>query len=122
MAYNFVAPERDQLYLLPPSLTDWLPEDHLAWFVLDCVDEVDLSAFYADYREDGWGGAAHHPKTMVALLVYACCLGVRSFRQIERACHVDIASSSRSSGRSKTGATSAASCEEARRPRTRSGS
>ena len=91
MAYNFVAPERDQLYLLPPSQADWLPEDHLAWFVLDCVDQMDLSAFYADYREDGWGGAAHHPKTMVALLVYAYCLGVRSSRQIERACHVDIA-------------------------------
>jgi transposase len=91
MAYNFVSPERDQLYLLPPSLTDWLPEDHLAWFVLDCVDEMDLQAFYADYREDGWGGAAHHPKTMVALLVYAYCLGVRSSRQIERACHVDVA-------------------------------
>lgn len=91
MAYNFVAPERDQLYLLPPSLTDWLEEDHLAWFVLDCVEEMDLRAFYADYREDGWGGAAHHPKTMVALLVYAYCLGVRSSRQLERACHVDIA-------------------------------
>lgn len=90
MAYNFVAPERDQLYLLPPSLSDWLPEDHLAWFVLDCVEEMDLSAFYADYRADGWGGAAHHPKTMVALLVYAYCLGVRSSRQIERACHVDV--------------------------------
>ena len=91
MAYNFVAPERDQLYLLPPSLSDWLPEDHLAWFVLDCVEEMDLASFYAEYREDGWGGAAHHPKTMVALLVYAYCLGVRSSRQIERACHVDVA-------------------------------
>ena len=91
MAYNFVAPERDQLYLLPPSLADWLEEDHLAWFVLDCVEEMDLTAFYADYRKDGWGGAAHHPKTMVALLVYAYCLGVRSSRQIERACHVDVA-------------------------------
>jgi len=54
MAYNFVAPERDQLYLLPPPLSDWLPEDHLAWFVLDCVEEMDLTAFYSDYREDGW--------------------------------------------------------------------
>jgi transposase len=90
MAYNFVTPERDQLYLLPPSLSDWLPEDHLAWFVLDCVEEMDLQVFYGDYRGDGWGGAAHHPKTMVALLVYAYCLGVRSSRQIERACHVDV--------------------------------
>ena len=76
--------------MLPPSLSDWLPEDHLAWFVLDCVEEMDLSAFLAAYREDGWGGTAHHPKTMVALLVYAYCLGLRSSRQIERACHVDI--------------------------------
>ncbi|MCL4368852.1 MAG: transposase [Actinobacteria bacterium] len=91
MAYNFLAPERDQLYLLPPSVTDWLPEDHLAFFILDAVEEMDLSAFYGDYRHDGWGGAAHHPKAMVALLVYAYCLGVRSSRQIERACQVDVA-------------------------------
>ena len=91
VAYNFVAPERDQLYLLPPSVADWLPEDHLAFFVLDAVEEMDLSAFYGDYRADGWGGAAHHPRAMVALLVYAYCVGVRSSRQIERACHVDVA-------------------------------
>ena len=91
MAYNFLVEDRDQLYLLPPSIADWLPEDHLAFFVLDAVEEMDLSSFYADYREDGHGGAAHHPKTMVALLLYAYCLGVRSSRQIERACHVDVA-------------------------------
>ena len=91
MAFNFLVAERDQLYLLPPSVADWLPEDHLAFFVLDAVEEMDLSAFYAAYRADGWGGAAHHPKTMVALLLYAYCLGVRSSRQIERACHVDVA-------------------------------
>jgi transposase len=91
MAYNFVAPEREQLYLLPPSMADWLEEDHLAWFVLDAVEEMELCAFYTDYRADGWGGAAHDPKTMVALLLYAYCLGVRSSRQIERACHVDVA-------------------------------
>ena len=91
MAYNFLAVERDQLFLLPPSLLDWLPEDHLAWFVLDAVAEMDLDAFYARYRTDGWGGAAHEPSTMVALLLYAYCQGVRSSRQIERACHVDVA-------------------------------
>ncbi len=48
MAYNFLAPERDQLYLLPPSIADWLPEDHLAFFVLDAVEEMDLSPFYDD--------------------------------------------------------------------------
>jgi len=89
--YNFQNVERDQLYLLPPSIVEWLPEDHLAYFVIEVVEEMDLSAFYADYREDGWGGSAHHPKMMVALLLYAYCVGVRSSRQIERACHYDIA-------------------------------
>lgn len=50
--------EREQQYLMPPSLRDWLPADHLAWFVLDVVAQMDLSLFYADYREDGWGRAA----------------------------------------------------------------
>jgi transposase len=91
VAYNFVAEDRDQLYLLPVSIAEWLPEDHLAYFVVDSVAEMDLSVFYADYREDGWGGAARHPKTMVALLLYAYCVGVRSSRQIERSCLVDVA-------------------------------
>ena len=91
MPYNFQDFERDQLYLLPPSITEWLPEDHLAYFISDVVDGMDLSAFYTDYREDGWGGSAHHPKMMVALLLYAYCVGVRSSRQIERACRYDIA-------------------------------
>ena len=91
MGYNFLAVEHEQLFLLPPSLTEWLPEDHLAFFVHDVVQEVDLSAFYADYRADGWGGAAHDPKLMVALLLYGYCVGVRSSRQVERACHVDVA-------------------------------
>lgn len=90
MAYNFLAVERDQIYLMPPSVADWLPEDHLAWFVLDTVDEMDLTPFYAGYRSDGWGAPAHDPKMMVALTLYAYCLGVRSSRQIERACHVDV--------------------------------
>jgi transposase len=91
MGYNFLAVERDQLYLLPPSVTEWLPDEHLCFFVLDAVEEMDLDAFYADYREDGRGGAAHDPELMVALLLYAYCVGVRSSREIERACHVDVA-------------------------------
>jgi transposase len=91
MAFNFLATERDQLYLMPPSVADWLDEDHLAWFVLDAVDQMDLDAFYKKYRADGCGAPAHDPKMMVTLLVYAYCLGVRSSRQIERACHVDVA-------------------------------
>lgn len=54
MAYKFLTTERDQLFFLPPSLTDCLPEDHLAWFVLDALAQMDLEAFYADYRPDGW--------------------------------------------------------------------
>lgn len=91
MGYNFVAEDGDQFFLMPPSLTEWLPEDHLAYFVLDAVSELDLTAFYTGYRADGWGGAARHPKTMVALLLYAYATGVVSSRQIEGACYVDVA-------------------------------
>ncbi len=91
MAKNFLTCDRDQDLLLPPSLKDWLPSDHLAWFVLDAVDELDLTDFYADYREDGWGAAAHDPKMMVALFIYAYSIGVRSARQIERRCQEDVA-------------------------------
>jgi transposase len=91
MAYNFVAGDRDQLLLMPPSLAEWLPADHLAWFVLDVVGELDVSAFVAAYRSDGRGGAAYEPSMMVALLVYAYCVGERSSRVIERRCREDVA-------------------------------
>ncbi len=91
VGYNFLSVERDQVFLMPPSLTEWLEEDHLAWFVLDAVEQMDLSAFHADYRADGWGRAAHDPEMMVALMLYAYCIGVRSSRAIERACGIDVA-------------------------------
>lgn len=91
MAQNFLPCDRDQQLLLPPSLREWLPEDHLAWFVLDAVDEIDLSAFYGAYREDGWGRAAFEPAMMVALLLYAYAIGERSSRGIERRCREDVA-------------------------------
>jgi transposase/peptidoglycan/xylan/chitin deacetylase (PgdA/CDA1 family) len=91
MAYNFVAADRDQLLLMPPSVAEWLPEDHLAWFVLDVVDELDLSTFVGGYRADGRGGAAYDPAMMVALLVYAYSVGERSSRSIERRCLEDVA-------------------------------
>src|ERR687897_219460 len=84
MAQNFIACDREQELLLPPSLREWLPEEHLAWFVLDAVAEMDVGAFYASYRDDGWGRAAHDPAMMVALLVYAYAIGERSSRGIER--------------------------------------
>src|SRR3954471_3003537 len=91
MAQNFIACDREQELLLPPSVRDWLPEEHLAWFVLDAVAEMDLAAFYAGYRDDGWGRAAHDPAMMVALFVYAYATGVRSSRAIERRCEEDVA-------------------------------
>src|SRR3954452_21235511 len=91
MAQNFIACDREQELLLPPSLREWLPEGHLAWFVLDAVSEMDLAAFYGAYRDDGWGRAAHDPAMMVALFVYAYAIGVRSSRAIERRCREDVA-------------------------------
>jgi transposase len=91
MAQNFLACDREQELLLAPSLREWLPEGHLAWFVIDAVAEMDLWAFYAAYREDGHGRAAHDPAMMVALLLFAYALGRRSSRVIERACVDDVA-------------------------------
>ena len=91
MARNFLPCDRDQELLLPPSLREWLPEDHLAWFVLETVAELDLEAFYAGYRRDGWGAAAHDPQMMVALLVYSYAIGQRSSRGVERRCRDDVA-------------------------------
>ena len=91
MAYNFATVDRDQLLLMPPSIADWLPDDHLAWFVLDVVAELDLSEFYAAYRLDGRGGAAYDPAMMVALLVYAYSIGERSSRRIEQRLVEDVA-------------------------------
>lgn len=91
MAYNLIECNREQMFLMPVSLRDWLSEGHLAWFVVDAVGAIDLSRFYLKYRSDGWGHAAYDPGMMVSLLLYAYCLGVRSSRQIERACEVDVA-------------------------------
>jgi transposase len=91
VAYNLIACDRDQHYLLPPSINDWLEEGHLARFLVDVVDEMDLSAFYGRRREDGWGRAAFDPKVMVALLLYCYSGGERSSRKIERRCNEDVA-------------------------------
>jgi len=91
MAQNFIGCDREQVLLLPPDLRDWLPQDHLAWFVLAAVEEMDLGGFYAAYRVDGHGRPAHEPGVMVALLVYAYARGQRSSRRIERACIEDVA-------------------------------
>jgi transposase len=91
MAQNFIACDREQPFLLPPDVREWLPEDHLAWFVIDAVGVMDLAAFYAAYRQDGHGRAAYEPAVMVALLLYCWARGTRSSRAIERACVEDVA-------------------------------
>ena len=63
--------ERDQLWLMPPSLADWLPSDHQAWFVLDVIAELDLSSFYRSLRADGRGGASYHTELILGVLLYA---------------------------------------------------
>src|SRR5215216_2240672 len=91
MAQNFIAADREQVLLLPPDLGEWLPGDHLARFVIDAVEELDLAAFYGAYRRDGWGRPAYDPALMVALILYAYAKGVRSAREIERRCVEDVA-------------------------------
>src|ERR1700733_2524336 len=90
MGQNFVACDRGQLLLMPPSLADWVPDDHLVWSVLGAVERMDLDAFYGAYRANGQGRAAYDPGMMVALLLYGYSRGNRSSRAIERACREDV--------------------------------
>jgi transposase len=69
MPQNFIASRREQGFLLPPDVRDWLPADHLAWFVIDAVRGMDLAGFYAAYRADGHGRATYEPSMMVTLLM-----------------------------------------------------
>jgi transposase len=91
MGYDLRMGDRDQVYLMPPSITDWLADDHLAFFILDVVDELDLSAFYGAYRVDGRGGAVYDPALMLSILFYAYAVGERSSRRIERRLGDDVA-------------------------------
>jgi len=86
---RFVTVNRDTAYLLPPSIDDWLPKDHLARFVVDIVDQLDLSALSRQYR--GTGSAAYHPAVMLGLLIYGYASGVYSSRRIEAATYESIA-------------------------------
>ena len=86
---NFRPIDRATPYLLPPSVEDWLPKNHLARFVVDIVDQLDVSAFTRGYR--GTGSAAYHPTVMLGLLIYGYATGVYSSRRIETATHESIA-------------------------------
>jgi transposase len=91
MAREFVSCERGQILLMPPSLVEWLPEDHLVWTVLGAVEQMDLERFNEAYRLGAAGRPAYDPAMMVALLLYAYARGNRSSRGIERACWEDVA-------------------------------
>jgi len=79
------------MLLLPPSLLDWLPVGHLAHFILDVVEQLDLSKIYASYQGNGRGQPPYEPRMMTALLFYAYCTGVPSSRQIEKKTFEDVA-------------------------------
>ena len=91
MAFDYIPVDRDQQFLLPPDLREWLPAGHLVWFVLDVVARVDTSGLHARHPREGVGRRAYDPEMLLALLVYAYCTGQRSSRQIERLCEVDVA-------------------------------
>src|SRR4030095_4817852 len=91
MVHNFLPVDRDQQFLLPVDMKEWLPRDHFAHFLIELVGELDTTPFLSAYRTDGRGGAAHHPAMMATLLMYAYCDGERSSRRVEERCRTDVA-------------------------------
>ncbi|MDR1967324.1 MAG: IS1182 family transposase [Burkholderiaceae bacterium] len=86
---RFVPVDRDTAYLLPPSVDEWLPSDHLARFVVEVIEQLDLSELSRQYA--GRGSAAHHPAVLLGLLIYGYANGVHSSRKIERATYDSVA-------------------------------
>jgi transposase len=86
---RFVAVDRDTAYLLPPSVDEWLPDDHLARFVVEVIDQLDLSELVRQYA--GRGSDAHHPAVLLGLLIYGYASGTFSSRKIERASYDSVA-------------------------------
>ena len=92
MSFQFRACTLDQPLLLAPSLQQWLPEEHLARFIADVTEQLDLSAIYSAYdRRDGRGQEGYHPLLMTRLLLYGYCVGVASSRALERKSYEDVA-------------------------------
>ena len=91
MSKHFRTDHLDQGLLFPPSLHDWLPEGHLARFIVDVIEELDLDSIYQSYKGDGRGMAAYPPLMMVRVLLYGYCRGVVSSRKIQRATFEDVA-------------------------------
>ena len=91
MSKTFRPYQPDQMLLLPVALQEWLPEDHLAYFISDVVDHLDLGTIMSRYEGEARGYPPYHPRMMVKVLVYAYCVGVPSSRKIEKHLHQDIA-------------------------------
>ena len=91
MAKDFRHPDRDQSFLLPPDIRDWLKPEHLVWWLIDVVDALDVSAFETSARLGAAGRAPYAPRTLLAILLYGYAHGQRSSRQLERLCGVDVA-------------------------------
>ena len=91
MSKTYLPYDPGQQLLLPAALQEWLPSDHLAYFISDVVDQLDLSAITARYEEERRGGPPYHPRMMVKVLLYGYCTGVASSRRIARRLHEDIA-------------------------------
>lgn len=90
MAKDFRYPDRDQSFLMPPDMRDWLPQGHLVWWLIDLVDALDVSGFEATSRVGAAGRAPYAPRTLLAILIYGYAQGQRSSRQLERLCSVDV--------------------------------
>ncbi len=91
MGYNFRDYNPNQLFLLAPNLDDWLPQEHMARFISDVVDALDLKPFLRRFRDSGQDGAAFHPAMMLKVVLYAYCVGVPSSRKIAQAVIDDVA-------------------------------
>jgi transposase len=91
MAKTFRSYVPEQNLHLPPSLHEWLPENHLAYFVSDVVDQLDLSAIESVYAEEDRSQRPYHPRMMTKILVYAYCVGVFSSRRIQKRLVEDVA-------------------------------
>ena len=91
MAKGFRPVDRDQQFLLPVDMREWLPAEHSVWVVLEIVEHLDLSRLRARYALGGVGRCAYDPRMLLALLVYAYADGIRSSRRIERLCRTDVA-------------------------------
>ena len=83
--------EPDEQHLFPPSPRDWLPEDHLAYFISETVDELDIEVIKSSYRQAGAGTLAYHPRMMLKVLIYSYCTGIFSSRSIARGLEENIA-------------------------------